>query len=116
MRKTEAIKLNRDYKSLYYRGGSQVSKNLVIYYKKNKLSANRLGLTVSKSVGNAVTRNHVKRLIKENYRLNEDKIKNGYDIVIVARNRAASADFHTIGSDFEYLLKKSGLLCWKVFL
>lgn len=110
MKETEAIKLNREFKSLYYRGGSEVSKTLVFYFKKNKSSKNRLGLTVSKRVGNAVVRNRVKRLIKENYRLKEDNIKKGYDLVIVARGRAATANFHIISKDFEYLLKKSGLL------
>lgn len=110
MKNTEAIKFNREFKSLYYQGGSEVSRTVVIYYKKNRLSKNRLGLTVSKSIGNAVRRNRVKRLLKENYRLRENRIKKGYDIVLVARNRAAFADFYSIGNDFEYLLKKSGLL------
>ena len=96
MKKTEAIKLNREFKGLYYRGGCEVSKRVVFYFRKNKKhqDINRLGLTVSKKVGNAVTRNRVRRLIKENYRLREDLLSSGYDIVIVARNAAAGSDFH----------------------
>jgi ribonuclease P protein component len=110
MKKTVSLKLNREFKSLYYRGGSTVSSLLVIYYRKNKKSENRLGLTVSKKTGNAVVRNRVRRLIKENYRLRENLIKDGYDIVIVARPRAADASFAEIGSALVYLLRKSGLI------
>ena len=113
MKQTVFLKQNRIFKYLYYRGGSEVSKTLVFYFKKNKKSTNRLGITVSKKVGNAVTRNRVKRLIRENYRLRENSIRLGYDIVIVARTRAAEADFWKIGRDFDYLLGTSGLLVEK---
>ena len=88
MKKTEAIKLNKEFKGLYYRGGCEVSKRIVFYFRKNKKLSdiNRLGLTVSKKVGNAVIRNRVRRLIKENYRLREEKLSSGYDIVIVAKS------------------------------
>ncbi|MBO4897957.1 MAG: ribonuclease P protein component [Clostridia bacterium] len=109
MKKTEAIKLNREFRSLYYRGGSMASRSLVIYYRKNKRSINRLGLTVSKKIGKAVVRNHIKRLIKENYRLREDNIKTGYDIIFVARRACPSKTFHEIGRDMDYVLGKCGL-------
>ena len=110
MKNTEAIKQNFEFKSLYYRGGCTVSKNIVFYYRKNKRSYNRLGLTVSKKIGNAVVRNKIKRLIRENYRLREDKIMPGVDIVIVARHSVRDKSFHEIGKDMDYILKKSGLL------
>ena len=110
MKKTTAIKLNKDFRFLYYRGGSNVSRDLVFYFRKNKQGTNRLGITVSKKVGKAVTRNRVRRLIKENYRQREERIKDGYDIVIVARIRAAKADYWEIGRDMDFLLRKSDLL------
>ncbi len=110
MKKTEAIKQSRVFKSLYYRGGSIASRCLVIYYRKNKRSINRLGLTVSKKIGNAVIRNRIKRLIKENYRLREDSLKTGYDIIFVARRACPGKSFHEIGGDMDYILGKSGLL------
>lgn len=115
MKKTEAIKLNREFKSLYYRGGCQVSKRLVFYFRKNKRNKdiNRLGLTVSKKVGNAVVRNKVRRLIKENWRLREENICTGYDIVIVARASAATSSYAEIGKDIDYLFRKCGLFLEK---
>lgn len=115
MKKTEAIKLNKEFKSLYYRGGCQVSKRIVLYFRKNKNNKdiNRLGLTVSKKVGNAVTRNRIRRLIKENYRIREDSLSKGYDLVFVARKSAAEFGFYEIGKDMDYILRKCGLLIEK---
>lgn len=110
MKKTVSLKLNREFKSLYYRGGSNVSSHLVIYFKKNKRGENRLGITVSKKIGNAVTRNRVRRRISELYRAREDMIRDGFDIVIVARTRAAEALFSQLGASLDFLLSKSGLL------
>ena len=107
--KISSIKENSDFKRLYYRGKSSVKKRIVLYYRKNKFSYNRLGLTVSPKVGNAVKRNRIRRLLKENYRLLRD-ISNGYDIVIVARKSAAFATFDEIGKDLKSALYDSGLL------
>ncbi len=110
MKKTVSITQNHEFRSLYYKGGSRATGLLVLYFKKNRYGRNRLGITVSKKVGNAVMRNRVRRLIKENYRLLELQIKDGYDIVIVARNRMAEADFHQTEAALRGLLQKCGLL------
>lgn len=109
MQKTESIKLNRDFRWLYNKGDSRAASEIVIYFKKRRREGNRLGLTVSKKVGCAVVRNRIRRLIKENYRLREDRLKSGYDMVIVARSSAASSDFHRIGKAMDYLFHKCGL-------
>ena len=109
MRNTVSLKKNSDFRRLYYRGGSVVSDCLVIYYKRNRDKESRLGITVSKKVGNAVVRNRVRRLIKESYRLNEDGIKQGFDVVVVARSSAKGASFRKISSALMYLIRKSGL-------
>lgn len=110
MKKTVAIRQNHEFRSLYYKGGSKASGLLVVYFKKNRYGQSRLGITVSKKVGNAVTRNRVRRLIKENYRLMEPEIRDGYDVIIVARARMAEADFHAAGASLRMLLGKCGLL------
>lgn len=103
-----SIKENSDFKRLYYRGKSSVKKRIVLYYRKNKFSYNRLGLTVSPKVGKAVTRNRVRRLLRESYRLFQ--LNQGYDIVIVARTSAAGASFYEIQRDIKSALYDSGLL------
>ena len=63
---------------------------------KNKLGMNRLGLTVGTKVGHAVVRNRVRRRLREAYRMQEAGILKGYDIVIVARVRAAGAAYQAL--------------------
>lgn len=104
-----SINENSDFKRTYYRGKSIVKKRIVLYYRKNKFLFNRLGLTVSPKVGKAVVRNHVKRILKENYRLFPVENK-GYDIVIVARRSAAFSGFYEIRNDMESALYESGLM------
>ncbi len=86
-----------------------VRKNIVLYYRKNRFSYSRLGITVSPKIGNAVVRNAVRRRIKENYRLLQG-LKEGYDIVIVARKRSPQASFDEFKRDLESTLRESGLL------
>ncbi len=110
MKNTLSLKQNHDFKRLYYKGGCVKSDLLVIYYRKNSLKYSRLGITVGKKLGGAVKRNRVKRLIRESYRLAESEMLCGYDIVIVARSRAAEADFHTVSRVMRRLFKKAGIL------
>lgn len=107
--KVISIKENSDFKRLYYRGKSVIRKSIALYYRKNRFSYNRLGLTVSPKVGKAVVRNAVRRRLRENYRLLQG-LDEGYDIVIVARRRAAVASFYEIKKDLESALTESGLL------
>ncbi len=110
MNKTYSMKLNKDFKRLYYRGKTVVCGNIVVYVLNNRKKTNRLGLTCSKSIGKAVKRNRAKRLMRESYRLMEKDIKTGYDIVIVARTRATSAKCKHILNDLQYSLSKLGVL------
>lgn len=104
-----SIKENSDFKRLYYRGKSVVKKRLVVYYRKNSFGFNRLGMTVSPKIGGAVTRNRIRRLFKENYRLT-DGLEKGYDIVIVARSASVNARFNEIEKDMRSAFKECGLL------
>lgn len=110
MKKTVSIKENKDFKRLYYRGKSVANDILVVYYRRNSYPCCRLGLTVSGKVGKAVVRNRVRRLIKESYRLMEDRICKSMDIVIVARSKAAFSDFRTVNGALERAFIKSGII------
>lgn len=108
MRYTVSIKKNRDFRRLYRSGKSSANAYLAVYLRRNKLDSNRLGITTGVKLGNAVTRNRVRRLIREAYRLCEDRLIKGYDIVIVARTRAAGASFKDIDESLRALMKKLG--------
>ena len=110
MQRTISLKENREFVRVYRRGKNIVGDCLVLYYRRNNLGVNRLGLTASKKIGKAVARNRVRRLIRENYRQIEERIPLSYDIVIVARVKAAASDYYKIGSCLRYLLGKSSLL------
>ncbi|MBQ9979967.1 MAG: ribonuclease P protein component [Oscillospiraceae bacterium] len=105
-----SLKKNFEFKRLYTRGESAVSPFLAVYAKKNRYGFNRLGITVGTKVGKAVTRNLVRRRIREAYRLNQDRLCQGCDIVIVARVRAASASYRQIEASMLKLLGKLDLL------
>lgn len=82
---TVKINKNSAFLRLYRKGNKIFSENAVIYYKKNNLPYNRLGITAGKKIGNAVCRNRAKRVIRQAYRENELIMPIGFDIVVVAR-------------------------------
>ncbi|MEE0945111.1 MAG: ribonuclease P protein component [Clostridia bacterium] len=110
MKFTESITENRIYRQMYNRAQNIVCRNIVVYLRRNRFGINRLGLTCTKTVGKAVERNRAKRLMKEAYRLNEEKLKKGFDFIIVARTRAKDASFAEVEKDFLYAAHKLSFL------
>lgn len=106
MEDTHSLKKNQDFKRIYNKGRSYANGLLVIYYLANQRDYNRLGLSISKRVGNSVVRNRVKRRIRESYRLNERKIKKGYDIILISKVKANQADSKSIEKALIHLMKK----------
>lgn len=109
MQANNKIKKNEEFRQVYTKGKSMANKLLIIYINKNNLNDVRVGFTVSKKVGNSVVRSRVKRLMKESFRLNIDKIKKGYDIIFVARTTASNSTYKEIESAMLHLLKKMKL-------
>lgn len=105
MKNSEAIKKNDDYKEIYRTGKSYANKFLIMYVKNNNTNFNRIGISVSKKVGNSVVRHRVTRLIRESYRLSEDRFLVGYDIIVVARTGAKGKNFSEIDSALLHLIK-----------
>lgn len=103
-----SLKKSSEFNAVYKQGKSYVTKNIVMYWKRNKETYNRIGCTVSKKVGKAVVRNRVKRLMKETYRLNSNNILKGYDLVFVARVRMKDANYRETEKTMRYLLKRIG--------
>ena len=107
----ESIKNNRDFLKIYRNGKSYVNKYLVMYLAPApEDTAGRLGISVSKKVGNSVVRHRVKRLIKESFRLNEDRFQKGYDIVVVARKEAKGRNYSEIESAVLHLARLHNML------
>lgn len=76
---------NKDFLRLYKKGRYIAGSSCVIYYMKNMLPYNRMGITAGKKIGGAVQRNRAKRLIRQAYRETEALFPVGFDLVIVAR-------------------------------
>ena len=109
MKFTVSLKENRVFRRLYAKGKSAVGPAMVLYCRKNGGKENRLGLTVGTKLGGAVVRNRVRRRLREIYRLNETKLRPGYDIVVVARVRAVHSRYDRLEAQFLSLADKLGL-------
>ena len=107
---TDSLKSNQDFGNVYKSGRSYANKYLVIYTLKNNSDRNRLGISVSKKVGNSVVRHRLKRLIKESYRLHEKMFNSGLDIVVIARKGSDACDYAGIESALLHLMKLNGTL------
>lgn len=93
---SQSLKKNEDFRKVYENGVSLADSFLVMYKLPNNSNENRLGISVSKKVGNSIVRHHLTRLIREAYRLHEEMFDTGLDIVIVARSRAKNSSYKTI--------------------
>ena len=98
------LKKNSDFQKVYHKGRSFANKSLVMYVlPTGEDRPSRIGMSVSKKIGNSVVRHRVKRLIRESHRLTRHQIADGYDIVVIARNEAANRNYHDIERAFLHL-------------
>jgi len=102
---SESLKKNEQFQFVYKNGKSYANKYLIMYVKKNGLEKNRIGISVSKKVGNSVVRHRVTRLVRESYRLHESIFNSGLDIVIVGRPSAATVGYQEVESALLHLSK-----------
>lgn len=104
------IKKNAEYKTVYNCNNSISDYNLVLFIKKNNYEFNRFGFTAAKKIKRAVQRNVIRRRLKEIVRLNENNLKEGYDIVLMARVNATESDYKDLEKSFYKLVKRKNLL------
>ena len=105
MKFSESLKKNKDFQTVYRQGKSYANKYLVLYIMENQTEKNRIGISVSKKVGNSVVRHHLTRLIRESYRLQEEHFQCGFDLVVIARAGAKERSYHDIESALIHLGK-----------
>ena len=110
MKFSESLKRNADFQNVYKNGKSYANRYLVMYVLENQPGRNRLGISVSKKVGNSIVRHRVTRLIRESYRLQEDMFNSGLDMVVIARKSAKDKTCQDIGSALQHLGKLHGIL------
>ena len=127
--KYRAIGENHLYQKAYARGEKAVARTVVVYVLRDYAAArlqkahpqhkrvNRIGLTVTKKIGGAVTRSRVKRILREGYRQldRESPVKTGFLIVLVARDAAIDAKTPQIYADLKYALQKLGMIAGMPF-
>ena len=113
MQFSESLKKNHQFQFVFRNGKSYANKYLVMYVKENGLDKNRIGISVSKKVGNSVVRHRGTRLVRESYRLHESIFNSGLDIVIVARPSAATVGYNEVESALLHLGKLHKII--KVF-
>ena len=105
MNKQQRIKKNKEFQRIFKKGKSFANRQFIVYILKSDQPEFRLGLSVSKKVGNAVVRNRVKRYIRQTFlEIKEDLLSNA-DYVIIARPQAADLDFHESRKSLEHVLK-----------
>ncbi|SFG76152.1 ribonuclease P protein component [Lachnospiraceae bacterium C7] len=107
---SDSLKKNREFQQVYRQGKSYANKYLVMYVLKNDTNNNRIGISVSKKVGNSVIRHHLTRLIREAYRLHEGMFNSGLDIVVVARVNAKSISYAQVESALLHLGRLQGII------
>jgi ribonuclease P protein component len=107
----DVLRDQRDFNKLYSKGKPVHSKYLVLIYIKNRLSFNRYAFLASKKkVGNSVKRNRARRLMKESFREYREEVKQGYDILFIARNTIDGVKCAEVRWSMKSALKKSELL------
>lgn len=105
MKNLISLKNSREFGAVYDKKRSYANRYLVMYIAPNQMNEIRLGISVSKKVGNSVVRHRIIRLIREGYRLNKSCIKTGFDIVVVARQNVKGKSYQEVESALIHLLK-----------
>ncbi|KOP79848.1 ribonuclease P protein component [Lysinibacillus sp. FJAT-14745] len=111
MKKRQRVKKNDDFQKVFKKGKSFANRQFVVYFlEKEGQTEFRVGLSVSKKLGNAVTRNQIKRYIRQSIHELKDELKSNMDYVIIARQPAATMDFHEVKQGLQHVLRIAKVL------
>ena len=111
MNKHQRVKKNKDFQRVFKHGKSFANRQFVIYSLRTEGQEEfRLGISVSKKIGNAVTRNRIKRYVRQAVHELQDDLRQDMDYVIIARNQAASIDFHAAKKSLIHIMRIARVL------
>ncbi|MFD2616581.1 ribonuclease P protein component [Terrilactibacillus laevilacticus] len=111
MNKLRRLQKNVDFQYVFKNGQSFANRQFVVYlFSQPEREFSRLGLSVSKKMGNAVMRNRIKRVIKEVFRHLEDKLDPGYDYIVISRKPVANMNYREMEKSLKHVLRKAKVL------
>ena len=112
MQKYISLNVNSDFRRVYHRGKSCAKPALVVYSLKNRVGICRVGITVSKKIGNAVERNRSRRIIRAAFQsvIGEEEFKGTYDFVFVARTKTKYLKSTQVEKAMRDCLKEVGVI------
>ena len=112
MKKTKMLKKNYEFSKVFSRGKYYSGKYIGAFILQSREEQNSLGLAISSKAGKAYQRNRVKRLLRENYKNSEEKLKNGYSIIFLWKKKCdiSQANFKNIEQDMLDIFQKSEII------
>jgi ribonuclease P protein component len=112
MRKIKTLKKNYEFKNVLSKGKFYIGNYIIVYIKDNKKTENYIGIAVNTKIGNAVKRNRLKRLIRENYRLKKNTLKKGKDIVFLINKKVDTENitYKDVENDMIKIFKKADMV------
>lgn len=106
MKKESIVRSNRDFDDIIKNGKFVKNSDFVIYYKNNNINSNRFGISVGKKIGNAVTRNYYKRVIRNICDKNKNLYSNSKDYIIIMRNACSLLNYNKMNESYVHLISK----------
>lgn len=110
MEKKYRLRKNMEFKRVYNGGKNYWNRNLILYVRKNDLKNSRIGITITKKIGNAVVRNRIRRRMKEIIRLRLGNIKNGYDLILIPKKNVIDISYKDLESAMVHIMSISKIL------
>lgn len=103
MKRFPSVRKNSEFQKIYKNGTSYANRLLVMYVEESGEVGNRIGISVSRKVGNSIVRHYITRLVREIFRLNDHSLRTGLNIVVVARAAAKNSDYKHLEGAYMHL-------------